>query len=106
MCSLLKNILEKAGLNTHLLGNIGIPCLDHLNKIKSNDWMIIELSSFQLSTFKQRFQRAVVLNTTVEHLDWHTNVQNYWECKFHITQFQQETDTLFYNRSSGGSWGG
>ncbi len=102
-CTLLTRMLEASGRIVHLVGNIGKPVLDIFEKVKPNDWIVLELSSFQLSTFKKRFKYSVVLEITTEHLNWHVNKQEYWECKANLIRNQIDKDYLYYYPHDEGS---
>ncbi len=102
-CSILKSMLDKAGVSSVLGGNIGVPALDLITKYTPGCRAILELSSFQLSTLKVSPAIAVVLKTTSEHLDWHTTTIEYRSHKANITRHQQEGDTLIYNSDAEGS---
>ncbi|MGO9903291.1 MAG: UDP-N-acetylmuramoyl-L-alanine--D-glutamate ligase [Solirubrobacteraceae bacterium] len=55
---------------THIAGNIGRPVLDLLDA-PDDEWVILELSSFQISDLVQGPQIAVLTNLFKEHTDWH-----------------------------------
>ena len=79
-CKLISHILEKNKFKVQFGGNIGIPILDL--KIKKNSYVVIEVSSFQLSHSKFICPDfAFLLNITNDHLDWHGNTQNYKNSK-------------------------
>lgn len=87
--SLTSKLLEHAGVNVAMAGNIGPTLLDTLShKIDGEDlpaaW-VLELSSFQLDGV-QGFEptAAVVLNITQDHLDWHGSLQAYAGAKARI----------------------
>jgi len=78
--SLLAHLSEKLGYKTQLGGNIGSPVLDQITEI--SDYLILELSSFQLETLtSMRAVAATVLNISDDHLDRHKTLENYTAIK-------------------------
>ncbi len=65
-------------------GNIGEPLLPKLGEIGENDFVVVELSSFQLMTMRRSVHRAVVTNLTPNHLDWHTGMDEYRDAKTNL----------------------
>lgn len=82
--TLIYEILKKAGYTCHLGGNIGHPLLEDLPKIKEDHIVIVELSSFQLMTMKKSPDIAVITNLAPNHLDKHTDMEEYIEAKTNI----------------------
>ena len=83
-CSMIAQILAASGRRTWLGGNIGRSLLAELDEIQEQDWVVLELSSFQLAHLSDdaplpRF--AVVTNCTPNHLDWHSEFSHYAEAK-------------------------
>ncbi len=104
-CSLLSAMLERAGIAHRLAGNIGVPPLDAWETGRAEERLLLELSSFQLSTLQPSPAGAVVLKTTSEHLDWHTSQVEYWEHKAHLTRHQRPGDwCVFYADAEGSAW--
>jgi len=68
-------------------GNIGRPLLPDIDKMKPTDFAVIELSSFQLHTMKTSPEIAVVTNISPNHLDYHTDYEEYIEAKKNIYKF-------------------
>src|SRR3989338_5040641 len=66
--SLIYEILKKAGKRAWLGGNIGLAPVAFIDKIKTNDWLALELSSFQLEDMTVSPQIAVITNLYSEHL--------------------------------------
>ena len=78
-------------------GNIGTPILDL--KIKNNNLLIIEASSFQLAYSKFiKPDYAILLNITNDHLDWHGNIKNYIDSKFKIFKGQTKSQFAILNK--------
>ena len=79
--SLLRSILQKAGYNTFLGGNIGTPLFTRLPEIKPDDIVVLELSSFQLMNMHVSPDIAVITNITPNHLNIHKEYQEYIDAK-------------------------
>lgn len=81
-------LLEKEFENTKrrvfVGGNIGTPLLSLVGDMTENDIAVIELSSFQLFTMKKSPWRAVLTNVSPNHLDWHTDMDEYTATKSNI----------------------
>jgi len=102
-CSLLSAMLEKGSIPHRLAGNIGVPVLDTLQDLGEKEWLLLELSSFQLSTLRQSPYGAIVLRTTTEHLDWHSSQAEYWDHKANISRHQKVGDFCVYFADAPGS---
>ena len=95
--SLIYQILKEKGLNCYLGGNIGIPLFTKIKDMKPEDYVVLELSSFQLMTMKVSPQIAVITNVTPNHLDIHKSYDEYKEAKANIFKMQNESDLLVLN---------
>ena len=95
--SLIYQILKEQGLNCYLGGNIGIPLFTKIKEMKPEDYVVLELSSFQLMTMKVSPQIAVITNVTPNHLDIHKSYDEYKEAKANIFKMQNESDLLVLN---------
>lgn len=80
---------------TWLGGNIGRSLLPYIDEISEEDWVVLELSSFQLRALNQIQARpdvAVVTSFAPNHLDWHGTLEDYRESKQALLRWQTETD--------------
>ena len=78
-------MLQHAGLNAVACGNVGDTVIDAVTHKDSFDFLILELSSFQLHWMREaRFVSAAILNIADDHLDWHGSFENYCDAKFSI----------------------
>lgn len=92
--SLIKSILNAAGIKSVLVGNIGVVNLLGLDEYNSQSIAVMELSSFQLMDLGMSPNIAVVLDVTQEHMDYHTSLRQYQNAKLEIARYQKENDWL------------
>ena len=95
--SLIYDMLCRGGYKCYLGGNIGHPLVAELDEITKDDLVVLELSSFQLHTMKQSADIAVVTNVTPNHLDWHTDFNEYIDAKKAVYAYQNENGKLIVN---------
>lgn len=95
-CSLVTAILQRLGQKVWLVGNIGKPALDILDKVKSDDVIVYELSSFQLWDLTKSPHIAGLLRIEPDHLNIHTDFNDYLQAKGNIVRFQKNTDVCVY----------
>ena len=95
--TLIHKMMTDAGYKTWLGGNIGNPLLTDTEKMKENDWVILELSSFQLHTMRKSPEIAVITNISPNHLDMHKDYKEYIDAKKNIMLYQNEGDRLIVN---------
>jgi len=70
-------ILDAAGEGrTFVGGNIGTPLLDKCGEMSDKDHAVLELSSFQLMTFKSAPKYSAITNLSPNHMDWHKGGMN------------------------------
>ena len=95
--SLVYEILKEQNVKCYLGGNIGIPLFTKLDEMKPEDYVVLELSSFQLMTMQTSPNIAVVTNVTPNHLDIHKSYEEYINSKANIFKYQKEDDLLILN---------
>jgi len=95
--SIIAEILKNDGKTVHLGGNIGTPLLCRADKMQPGDIAVIELSSFQLITMHKSPNVAVVTNLSPNHLDVHTDMDEYINAKSNIFNHQKQTDRVVFN---------
>lgn len=86
--TLIAKMLEKSGKTVHIGGNIGVALLPKIEQIGVSDVCVIELSSFQLISFRASPHVAVVTNITPNHLDVHRDMTEYIDCKKNLVAHQ------------------
>ncbi len=95
--TLIHKILEAAGKKSVLAGNIGTPMLDVLPQAAASNYVILELSSFQLYDLKKSASIAVCLMVVPEHLNWHRDFEDYKNAKANLFRYQNSNDGAVYN---------
>ena len=97
--SLCAHTLNKCGINTYLAGNIGLAFSEIVLDVKEDDFVTLEVSSFQLDfidSFKPKY--AVILNITPDHLDrYDNNFEQYASSKLGINRNQDDEDFIIVN---------
>lgn len=95
--SLIYYLLQKAGLNVGLGGNIG---RSYAYQVATEhfDIYVLELSSFQLDNmYDFKADIAIITNITPDHLDrYDHNMENYVKAKFRITQNMDKDDCFIF----------
>ena len=95
--TIIAGLLAAAGKTVHLGGNIGRPLLPIIGEVKPDDVAVVELSSFQLTRMQKAPHVAVVTNVAPNHLDWHTDMQEYIDAKRNLVAFQGAGDRAVLN---------
>ncbi len=95
-CSVLQKILKKNKIKSKILANFGKPVLSE--RISSNEYCILELSSYQLDYSKKlKLDRAIILNLSADHLERHETLSKYKLIKLKIFSFLNKTGLGFVN---------
>lgn len=91
------HILQEAGLNVGLAGNVG-KSLAYQVATEKHDVYVIELSSFQLDNmYEFKANIAVLMNITPDHLDrYDYKMENYVAAKFRIIRNQTQEDSFIF----------
>lgn len=94
---MLKKAAARKGTTVFTGGNIGTPLLPFLPQMRADDFVVLELSSFQLHTMHFSPDVAVVTNVTPNHLNWHTSMDEYIESKENVFRGQRADGRLVLN---------
>ena len=95
--SLIFHLLQQAGLNVGLGGNIG-KSYAYQVATEQHDIYVLELSSFQLdNVYDFKADIAIITNITPDHLDrYNYNMENYVKSKFRITRNMSSEDCFIF----------
>lgn len=75
---------EGIGRRVYVGGNIGAPLLPKVAEMTADDYAVVELSSFQLMTMQKSAWAAAMTNITPNHLNWHTDMEEYTVSKYNV----------------------
>ena len=95
--TIINELLTKLGYHTYLGGNIGVPLFTKLREMKSDDIIVLELSSFQLMNMEVSPDVSVITNISPDHLDIHSSYDEYIDAKKYIFKNQGKDDYLILN---------
>lgn len=95
--SLIYHIIQQQTSDTILVGNIGVPPFDLIDKIGKKTLIVYELSSHQLEHIGVSPHTAIILNLFQEHLDHYQSLLKYHEAKLNIARFQEEKDNFIFH---------
>jgi len=95
---LLGEILKKGGKKVFVGGNIGNPLIDYVKGKQEDDYVVVEVSSFQLQ-WVELFSPfiSILLNVTCDHLDYHKTFKEYRGVKERLFKNQRENDLAILN---------
>jgi UDP-N-acetylmuramoylalanine--D-glutamate ligase len=102
--AMIHHLLRASGRRSHLGGNFGGSLLLHLESIRPDDWIALELSSAMLHWLGAGVgfaaaegwspRVAVLTNLAPNHLDWHGTFEHYRASKENIRRFQRAGDSF------------
>lgn len=96
--TLVGEIVKASGKKAFVLGNIGTPFSSAISEIRKEDYVSLEVSSFQLETIRTFHPKiAVILNLTPDHLDRYKTLDEYLAAKKRIYMNQDASDFLVLN---------
>ena len=103
--SLLVAIFKESKKKVWLGGNIGIAPFGFIDKVKKDDFVVLELSSFQLEDLRLSPRYAILLNMYHEHLapadplnpNYHKNYPSYLRAKLTIAKWQDKQGVFIVN---------
>ncbi len=98
--TLIAKMLEAEGKRVFVGGNIGTPLLPEIEQITADDFVVVELSSFQLISMRKSPDVAVVTNVAPNHLDIHKDMDEYVEAKKNILLHQNAFSRTVLNRDN------
>ena len=82
---LTESILKAAGINAFACGNVGTPVIDAVISEQKYDYLVLELSSFQLHWSESaEFVAGSILNIALDHIDWHGSFSEYTKAKLDL----------------------
>lgn len=96
--TLVGQILEAAQLHPVVAGNIGLALSEVADTLQEDQWLVAELSSFQLmGTREFRPKVGALLNLYPAHLDYHGSMEEYRAAKFRLFANQTADDVAVVN---------
>lgn len=96
--SLIGKMLEDAGMNVQVGGNIGDALIGLVESSRDDGWNVVEVSSFQLETIVDFHPTvAAVLNVTPNHMDRYESLMDYAAAKHNIFRNQTPGDVAILN---------
>ena len=95
--TIIAELLKASGRTVWLGGNIGHPLLCDAGRMQPHDYVVLELSSFQLMTMDCSPHIAIVTNLAPNHLDMHKDMAEYVSAKENIFRHQTGGDIAVFN---------
>ncbi len=84
---LTESILKAAGISAFACGNVGTPVIDAVISEQKYEYLVLELSSFQLHWAESaEFVAGSILNIAVDHIDWHGSFAEYAKAKLDLLE--------------------
>lgn len=91
-------IMKTAYSGTAVVGNIGVPYSEEVERLTEKDWVVAEISSFQMEKAKEFHPHiSAVLNITPDHLNRHKTMDVYIAMKERVFAKQTAADFCILN---------
>lgn len=91
--ALVEHLIRSSGMAATAVGNIGTATISAVDSRSPGDWLVAELSSYQLATTEEFHPRVgVLLNITPDHLAWHRSHDNYARAKLKLFENMGDGD--------------
>lgn len=82
---LTESILKAAGISAFACGNVGTPVIDAVTSEQKYEYLVLELSSYQLHWAESaEFVAGSILNIALDHIDWHGSFAEYAKAKLDL----------------------
>lgn len=98
--TLIKEVLTDQGYDAYLLGNIGIPIFDYIDKFNEKSILVIEMAALQLEFVKSSPHIGLILNLFEEHLDFFKSKDHYFKAKMNMFKYQNNNDYALYTSNN------
>ncbi len=96
--ALLGSLIKNANLRVFVGGNIGTPLIAYVEEEKKADYIVVEVSSFQLDTIETFCPFiSLLLNISPDHLDRYTSYEDYAQSKLRIFMNQRTGQHIILN---------
>ncbi|MBO5138026.1 MAG: UDP-N-acetylmuramoyl-L-alanine--D-glutamate ligase [Bacilli bacterium] len=95
--SLIYNVFKEQGKDVFLLGNIGNPIFDDVDRFSDDTILVIEMSSHQLEFLKASPHVGIILNLYEDHLDHAGSIEHYHANKMNMFKYQSCDDIAIYS---------
>lgn len=94
----LHQIFSSCGVDSRLVGNVGVPFCDEVSDTSPKTKFVLELSSFQLEHCEHlRCDAVALLNVARDHLDRYNSFREYYEAKKHLLYCVKPEGKIFLN---------
>ncbi|MBW2559632.1 MAG: UDP-N-acetylmuramoyl-L-alanine--D-glutamate ligase [Deltaproteobacteria bacterium] len=96
--TMIGEILSHCGRQVFVGGNIGTPLISYVRGRQEDDYVVLEVSSFQLQWVSHFHPTiAMLLNVSCDHLDYHGSLEEYRSVKERIFARQGSGDLAILN---------
>lgn len=96
--TMIAEMIQAGGKTAFLGGNVGTPLSEYAIRREKADWVVAEVSSFQLdTTYTLKPAIAVFLNLAPDHLDRYATYDDYIRAKMKLKDNMTEDDHLVAN---------
>ena len=96
--TLVGEIFKNSGRKTYVVGNVGVAVISKALCTTEDDWLVTEVSSFQLETTRDfKPEVSALLNITPDHMDRHKTLENYAQAKAMVFKNQDKNQYFVVN---------